>query len=139
MKNLSFYVIVILLWLVPGTLASPVQWPVNGHYYEAILVPEGITWTAADLAASSKEGDWHLATISSAEENAFIYDLVDDPAFWKFVGSHGLGPWLGGYIYDISDSYTSAFIFCLIFYCLACLAVWIAAPRKTVKNRPDVK
>lgn len=101
MKKLSFYVIISLLWLVPGTMASPVQWSIadggNGHYYEAVLVPEGISWTDADLIASSKAGDWHLATISSAEENDFVYDLVDDPAFWRIVGSHGLGPWIGGY------------------------------------------
>lgn len=107
MKKFNFYVIVSLLWLVPGTMASPVQWSIadggNGHYYEAILVPGGlndggITWTDADLAASSKEGDWHLATISSAEENAFVYDLVDDPAFWyKKHPDHARGPWLGGY------------------------------------------
>jgi len=50
-----------------------------------------------------------------------------------------IGPWLGGYIHDISGSYTSAYICCLIFYCLACLAVWIAAPRKAVKPRPGIK
>jgi len=101
MGKLNLYVISSLLLSVTGTIASPVQWPIadggNGHYYEAILVPDGISWTDADLAASSKEGSWHLVTISSAEENAFVYDLVDEPAFWRFVGDHGLGPWIGGY------------------------------------------
>lgn len=103
MKKLSFYVIISLLWLVPGTMASPVQWSIadggNGHYYEAVLVPDGISWTDADLIARSKAGDWHLATISSAEENDFVYDLVDEPAFWRKGGTSNNygGPWIGGY------------------------------------------
>ena len=44
-----------------------------------------------------------------------------------------IGPWLGGYIYDTSGSYATAFIICMVCYCLACLAVWVAAPRKAVK------
>jgi MFS family permease len=46
------------------------------------------------------------------------------------VGVGGIiGPWLGGYIYDISGSYFNAFVLCLICFVLACIAVWIAAPR----------
>lgn len=40
------------------------------------------------------------------------------------------GPWLGGYIYDISGSYIAAFILCIICFGINCLAFWIAAPRK---------
>jgi hypothetical protein len=107
MKKLISYVVFNLIWLVPVTKASPVQWSIadggNGHYYEAVLVSEGISWTNANIAASSKEGNWHLATITSAEENAFVYDLVDDdPAFWKRGGTSGNwgGPWIGGYQVD---------------------------------------
>jgi len=41
----------------------------------------------------------------------------------------GIGPWLGGYIYDISGSYSSAFVLCMVCFGLACIAFWIAAPR----------
>jgi len=41
----------------------------------------------------------------------------------------GIGPWLGGYIYDISGSYNSAFVLCMVCFGLACIAFWIAAPR----------
>jgi sugar phosphate permease len=41
----------------------------------------------------------------------------------------GIGPWLGGYIYDISGSYSSAFVLCMVCFGLAGLAFWIAAPR----------
>jgi Lectin C-type domain len=104
MKKSSFCIIVSLLWLVPVTMAAPVQWPIadggNGHYYEAVLIPDGISWTAANEIANNKQGDWHLVTITSAAENAFVYDLVDDdPAFWKRGGTSGNwgGPWIGGY------------------------------------------
>ena len=51
------------------------------------------------------------------------------------VGTGGIiGPWLGGYIYDISGSYFSAFSLCLVCFVLACIAIWIAAPRDAAKR-----
>ena len=44
-----------------------------------------------------------------------------------------VGPWLGGYIYDISGSYRAAFILCMACFALACVAAWIAAPRNAGK------
>ena len=46
-----------------------------------------------------------------------------------------IGPWLGGYIYDISGSYVTAFILCMVCFALACITFWIAAPRKAAKLR----
>jgi MFS family permease len=43
-----------------------------------------------------------------------------------------IGPWLDGYIYDISGSYMSAFFICMTSIILSCAAFWIAAPRKGV-------
>jgi hypothetical protein len=78
------------------SFAEPVQWSGNGHRYEAFAVPDGISWTDASANATTKGG--YLATITSAEENAFVYSLVQDSNFW-FVDSysHWMGPWLGGY------------------------------------------
>ena len=45
-----------------------------------------------------------------------------------------LGPWLGGYLFDISGSYTIAFILCIISLVFSCLFLWISAPRKTVSQ-----
>ncbi|MDO9106294.1 MAG: lectin-like protein, partial [Methylovulum sp.] len=68
---------------------DPVQWQIseggNGHLYQAISVPEGITWNAAKLAAEAAGG--HLATITSAEESAFVYTLK----------STRTNLWLGGF------------------------------------------
>lgn len=44
-----------------------------------------------------------------------------------------IGPWLGGYIYDISGSYRSSFFLCMVCFGLTCIMVWIAAPRNAVK------
>ena len=46
------------------------------------------------------------------------------------VGIGGfIGPWLGGYIHDISGSYYYAFVIGIISLCIACVVFWIAAPR----------
>ena len=44
-----------------------------------------------------------------------------------------IGPWLGGFIYDITGSYTSAFLFAMVCFALSCVTFWIAAPRKAEK------
>jgi len=46
-----------------------------------------------------------------------------------------IGPWLGGYIYDVSGSYRGAFVLCMICFGLACIMVWIAAPRNAARLR----
>ena len=44
-----------------------------------------------------------------------------------------IGPWLGGYLYDISGSYDNAFILCMASVALAAASFWIAAPRNAHK------
>lgn len=41
-----------------------------------------------------------------------------------------IGPWLGGYIFDATNSYTIAFIIVMIALALACTFLWLAAPRQ---------
>src|SRR5262245_46206947 len=64
----------------------------NGHFYQAIC--GDINWTQANAAAVA--AGRHLATITSAEENAFVFSLIDDQVFWKLNGTN-YGPWLGGF------------------------------------------
>ena len=68
----------------------------NGHNYQAVLAP-GISWDQAQDSCEARGG--HLVTITSAEENAFVFSLVRcDTAFWYLDAyGNGLGPWLGGY------------------------------------------
>ena len=46
-----------------------------------------------------------------------------------------IGPWLGGYMYDISGSYSVAFILSMVSLGLACISFWIAAPRNAARLR----
>jgi len=50
-----------------------------------------------------------------------------------------IGPWLGGYIYDITGSYFSAFVLSMVCFGLACISFWIAAPRNAAKIRARVE
>ncbi len=52
------------------------------------------------------------------------------------VGLGGaIGPWLGGYLYDISGTYQVAFLISMGAYALAGISLWIAAPRNADKLR----
>ncbi len=89
-----------VLMITTPTFAQPVEWPVssggNGHTYDVISVPDGISWTSARDAASAAGG--YLATLTSQEESDFVYALVDNSSFWnQESGGSNLGPWLGGY------------------------------------------
>jgi len=76
--------------------AQPTWWSGNGHRYQPVLVPGGITWEAANSQAQSAGG--YLASITSSEENDFVFGLVSQPDFWsRGMGSYSYGPWLGGY------------------------------------------
>jgi autotransporter-associated beta strand protein len=92
--------LVLLAALVSAELlpAAPVQWPVssggNGHYYEAVRVPGGIDWYTAQANAVNSGG--YLATIGSAQENQFVFSLVDSPEFWTTYIDDHMGPWIGG-------------------------------------------
>ncbi len=105
MRRLLASLVAMVVMFVGGEAnAAAVQWSVsaggNGHYYEAICVPGGIARTDADSAATAMGG--YLATIVSAQENSFVYSLVDDDRFWVVGCSYGsvyniAGPWLGAY------------------------------------------
>ena len=83
--------------IVPYALAVPVQLG-SSNYYEFIAVTDPFSgsnnswWTASNSAASSmyKGMSGHLATITSQEENDFLYSLVSG-SYTNFVGS-----WIGG-------------------------------------------
>jgi hypothetical protein len=52
--------------------AGAVLWPTNNHHY--LAVKGTITWTEANEAARAAGG--HLATLTSLEENNFVFGLV---------------------------------------------------------------
>lgn len=80
--------------------ANPIEWTTsiggNGHAYEAIRIPAGITWTAARTMAESREYKGYrgyLATLTTPSENDFVFtSLASDLSLWN-----GQGPFLGGF------------------------------------------
>ncbi|MGE5295428.1 MAG: discoidin domain-containing protein, partial [Solirubrobacterales bacterium] len=83
------------------TIATARLWPVdeggNDHAYQGVPVGERISWTSAEQAATLAGG--YLATITSQQENDFVFGLIgDDPACWRALTAElYMGPWLGGY------------------------------------------
>ncbi len=66
------------------------------------------------------------------------YGAISGLILTGFGTGGAIGPWLGGYIYDITGSYISAFVFSMVCFGLAGIAFWIAAPRKAARLRPEV-
>ncbi len=94
------------------TVGSAIPYSGNGHYYEAVYVSGGITWTDAKAAAEAKilygmKG--YLATITSAAENAFILSKL--PADGWIGGSdaavEGTWRWVSGPESGTLMSYTN--------------------------------
>jgi hypothetical protein len=84
MSKKEIFLIVLLSYFAGNLYAVPVQWSVadggNGHYYEVVSVPESIIWSDAKIAAEASGG--YLATITSSQENEFVFNLTDNPIFW---------------------------------------------------------
>jgi len=63
------------------------------------------------------------------------YGAIMGMVTFGFSMGGALGPWLAGYMHDVSGSYDSTIIM-LLAALLACgLLVWLAAPRKFVPVR----
>jgi hypothetical protein len=94
--RLGYLLIVALIAVVSSAAGAGSYWVGNGHYYEAVHVPQGVTWQEASNACISAGG--YLVTITSAEENAFVFDLAkSNPKMWfRDPFGNGQGPWLGG-------------------------------------------
>jgi len=100
MRLLNFLIISIFAVVcAQSAKAEPVQWSIqkggNGHYYMAVAAPSGISWIEANRAASLAGG--YLVSITSKEENDFVYDLIRDDVYWN-----GPGPCIG--LYQIPGS-----------------------------------
>jgi hypothetical protein len=100
-------------WLLPGlavlsasaalaaeVLDKPVQWRTatggNGHWYQAVFVPERINWVEAHLRATRRGCGWHLATIATRSEDRFVFGLIANRDRFFVVDSIN-GPWIGGF------------------------------------------
>jgi len=69
---------------------------------------------------------------------AAITDIFQGPRVGSIVGAvwfafalgGTIGPWLGGWLYELSGNYSLAFILATVLFPVACAAIWLAAPRK---------
>ena len=50
-----------------------------------------------------------------------------------------MGPWFGGFLFDLSGNYTSAFLLCIVSLILSCLLLWMAAPRMVSRKRAQLR
>jgi len=79
-------------------VTSQAQWTIvsggNGHTYRVVAKPNLISWDAANTEAGLAGG--YLATITSPAENAFVFSLIDNAAFWT-QSANDHGPWIGGF------------------------------------------
>lgn len=78
--------IVFPLSFIPVAGAVPIQWSSNSHYYEAVFAPY-LSWTSARAAAEAASylgSNGHLATITSQEENDFIFNqlAIEEKPYW---------------------------------------------------------
>jgi len=97
MKKQFFCLLAFLIVCPNVSKATPVQWTIgeggNDHWYEAICVPGGISWTDARDSAPSILPGGYLASITSEEENRFVLSMIGDDKYWS---DGERGPWLGG-------------------------------------------
>lgn len=79
-------------------------------------------------------GSWFPAVslTTSATFGLTAFGDVFGIYYMLFMISSAIGPWLGGFIFDITRSYSMAFLLCLIFYA-------IAVPCMMLMRRPKLK
>ncbi|NIM06740.1 MAG: MFS transporter, partial [Armatimonadetes bacterium] len=49
-----------------------------------------------------------------------------------------IGPWLSGFIHDLTGSYNIAFTLAMVSFALSAVSIWVAAPRKAEELRAQL-
>jgi MFS family permease len=88
-------------------------------YYYSLMLGVGIGITAPTIAAA-------VTDIFQGPKVGFVIGSI----WFGFAAGGAIGPWLGGWLFEIYGNYFLAWIVAIALYALACLAVWLAAPRK---------
>jgi len=108
MRKAVFWIglFVVLGWS-SGVGAVPIQWTTaeggNNHWYEAVDLGIAISWD--DAKASAEAAGGYLATVTSAEEDAWVTaNLL--PLITPTRNDNVVGPWIGGYQDVTSASYS---------------------------------
>ena len=88
-------------------------------YYYAIAMGFGNGMTGPTIAAA-------VTDIFQGPKVGAIIGLV----WFSFAMGGTIGPWFGGWIFELTNSYQIAFSVAITLYVLGCAAIWWAAPRK---------
>ena len=100
----ALFLCILFLFMAGSAYAIPstaIQWGGNGHWYDVVRydleVGDYLAWEVAELAALSAGG--YLATITSGEENAFVWSmpLVENGSSAWGDENPAAALWLGGY------------------------------------------
>lgn len=93
-------------------------------YYYAMAMGFGIGICTPTITAS-------VADILKGPKVGWIIGLI----WFSFALGGAVGPWLAGWLFETSGNYRIAFFVAMAMYVVACLAMWIVAPRKS--RRPS--
>ena len=88
-------------------------------YYYAIAYGFGYGMVAPTIAASATD-------VFQGPKVGTIIGFI----WFSFAVGGSIGPWLGGWIFELTDSYLAAFILAMTLYAMGSAAIWWAAPRK---------
>jgi MFS family permease len=88
-------------------------------YYYAMGMGFGIGMCTPAITAS-------VADILQGPKVGWIIGLI----WFSYAVGGAVGPWLAGWLFEASGNYTIAFSVAIVMYAIACVAMWIVAPRK---------
>jgi predicted MFS family arabinose efflux permease len=93
----------------------------GGSYVALFFVCFGIGWGVTAPMFMSTAAD-----IFKGRVFGLIYGMVEGG-----IGMAGaIGSWTGGFIYDRTGSYQTAFMAAIVVLLMSCVFIWLAAPRK---------
>ncbi len=88
-------------------------------YYYAMALGFGLGMTTPTIASTATD-------IFQGPKVGAIIGFI----WFSFAVGGSIGPWLGGWIFEFTTNYLVAFIVALALCAVACIAIWLAAPRK---------
>jgi MFS family permease len=93
-------------------------------YYYAMSVGVANGLSAPTIAAS-------VTDIFQGAKVGFIIGAI----WFGFALGGTIGPWLGGWLFEVTGNYVVAFAVAMALFAVACVAIWFAAPRKVRRGQ----